>query len=180
MDSMQLRSGEPVYHPKYGFGVLRGIRGDGMGNLVQESASGAVEIYYEVDLAGGGSLFVPVGRAEMVGLRRLTNSLETIFKCITEASSALPEDNRERLAGLRRSEQSREPHALREAVRDLIAARRDSPMTNPERKWLDQACRRLSAEAAIVEGIPESAAHAAIQAAIAGAIATPTRVASSA
>jgi RNA polymerase-interacting CarD/CdnL/TRCF family regulator len=166
MEATQLGSGDPVYHPKYGFGVIRGIRDHDIGHLVQESASGAAESYYEVDMAVGGSLFVPVGRAEMVGLRRLSNSLEAIFKCFRAASSALPEDSRERMADLRRCEQSREPQALREAVRDLVAIRRNCALTNPEKKWLDQACRRLSVEAAIVEGISESAAYAAILAAV--------------
>ncbi|MGE5601463.1 MAG: CarD family transcriptional regulator [Nitrososphaerales archaeon] len=161
-----LRAGEPVYHPKYGFGVVRGIRDQGMGHLVEPSASGETEAYYEIDITGEGTLFVPVGRAGMVGLRRLTNGLATIFACLASDGAALPADSRQRLAGLRQSEQAREPEALPEAVRDLLAVRRTGQLTSSERKWLDHACRRLSAEAAIVDHIAESEAHAAILAAV--------------
>lgn len=165
----QLRAGEPVYHPKYGFGVVRGIRDHGMSHLVEANASGVTEAYYEIDITGEGTLFVPIGRAEMVGLRRLTNSLAAIFECLASEGAMLPQDSRQRLAGLRQSEQAREPEALPQAVRDLIAVRRNAPLSNPERKWLEHACRRLSSEAAIIEHIPESEAYAAIVAAVAAA-----------
>jgi RNA polymerase-interacting CarD/CdnL/TRCF family regulator len=178
MDSMELRlderlrAGEPVYHPKYGFGVVRGIRDEGMGHLVEQSPGGVTEAYYEIDITGEGTLFVPVGRAAMVGLRRLTNGLAAIFACLASDGAVLPADSRQRLAGLRQSEQAREAEALPKAVRDLIAVRRNSQLTSSERKWLEHACRRLSAEAAIVDHIAESEAHAAILAAVAAA-ATP-------
>lgn len=165
----ELQAGEPVYHPKYGFGVVRGIRNQGMGHFVEQNAGGATEAYYEIDITGEGTLFVPINRAEMVGLRRLSNSLAAISACLSSDGGTLPEDTRQRLAGLRQSEQAREAGALPEAVRDLIAVRRNSQMTNPERKWLEHACRRLSAEAAIIDHIAESEAYAAILAAVAAA-----------
>lgn len=167
MDSAELRPGEPVYHPKYGFGVVLSIRDQGIGAMAAPGAVGAPEAYYEIEIARSGTLFVPTDRAGMVGLRRLTNSVGAILACLASDGGALPQDTRERLAWLRRSEQAREPAALVEAVRDLLTLRRSSPLSNPERKWLDVACRRLSAEAAIIDRIPESEAHAAITAAVA-------------
>lgn len=167
--SEQLQPGEPVYHPKYGFGVVRGIRDAGMGRLVEPNASGVIEAYYEIDITGEGTLFVPIGRAALVGLRRLTNGLAAICECLASDAAALPADTKPRLAGLKQSEQAREARALPEAVRDLVAVRRGGTLSNPERKWLDQACRRLSAEAAIVDRIAESEAYAAIVAAVTAA-----------
>ena len=168
----QLRAGERVYHPKYGFGVVRAIRDEGLGNLVGRNPNGATEAYYEIEINREGTLFVPVGRAAMVGLRRLSNSLAMISNCLESDAVVLPDDTRERMARLRQLEQAREPQALPEAIRDLLALRRGAALSAPERKWLDQACKRLSAEAAIVDNIAESQAHAAILAAVAGA-ATP-------
>lgn len=183
MDSKELRldeqlgAGEPVYHPKYGFGIVRGIRDEGMAHLTGPSAGAITEPYYEIDITGEGTLFVPIRRAQMVGLRRLSNSLAVIAACLASESGVLPPDGRQRLAGLRLSEQAREAEALPRAVRDLLATRRSSPLSNPERKWLDSACRRLSAEAAAVDHIPVSEAHAAILAAVAAAsVPTPADV----
>jgi RNA polymerase-interacting CarD/CdnL/TRCF family regulator len=107
----------------------------------------------------------------MVGLRRLSNGLAAIFECLASDAAMLPEDSRPRLAGLRQREQAREPEALPEAVRDLIAVQRNNPLSSSERKWLEQACRRLSAEAAIVDDIAEFEAYTAIVAAVAAAAA---------
>lgn len=135
----------------------------------------AAEIYYEIDITGEGTLFVPMRRAQMVGLRRLSNSVAVIAETLASESVGLPEDGRQRLAGLRLSEQAREAEALPCAIRDLLAVRRTSPLTNPERKWLDNVCRRLSAEAAVVDHISVAEAHAAILAVVAAA-AVPARV----
>ncbi len=162
----QLRVGEPVYHPKYGFGVVRGVRAEGMGHLVAQSANGVTETYYEIDITGEGTLFVPTDRAEMVGLRRLSNGLAAIIECLATDGEALAEDSRQRLAGLRQSEQAREANALPEAIRNLVAIRRGTALSNPERKWLEHACRRLSSEVALVDHISETEAYAAIVAAV--------------
>lgn len=170
----QLQAGEPVYHPKYGFGVVRGIRDQGMGRFVEQESAGPTEPYYEINITGEGTLFVPISRAELVGLRRLSNSLAAISACLSTEGAALPDDTRQRLAGLRQSELAREAEALPQAIRDLIAARGASPLSNPEKKWLEHACRRLSAEAAIIDHIAESEAYAAIIAAVAAASQPPT------
>jgi RNA polymerase-interacting CarD/CdnL/TRCF family regulator len=165
--SEQLRAGEPVYHPRYGFGVVRGLLDQGSSLLMGKNPDGAAGAYYEIEIIKEGRLFVPIARATAVGLRRLSNSLATILRCLASDAIMLPENTRERAAWLREREQAREPEALPEAVRDLIAVRSGSTLSNSERKWLDQACRRLSAEASIVDRIAESEAHAAILAAVA-------------
>ncbi len=175
MDSMklraseQLRAGEPVYHPRYGFGVVRGVLDQGSGLLMGKNGDGGAAAYYEIEMSKEGRLFVPVARATAVGLRRLSNGVATIVRCLASDAGMLPEVSRERAGWLRQREQAREPEALPEAVRDLTAVRGRRPLTISERKWLDQACRRLSAEAAIVDHITQSEAHAAILAAIAAA-----------
>jgi RNA polymerase-interacting CarD/CdnL/TRCF family regulator len=133
------------------------------------NGDGPAGAYYEVEIIKEGRLFVPVARATAVGLRRLSNSLATILRCLASDAAMPPEITRERADWLRRREQACEAEALTEAVRDLTAGRSHRTLSNSERKWLDQACRRLSAEAAIVDHITESEAHAAILAAVAAA-----------
>lgn len=163
----QLRAGEPVYHPRYGFGVVRGVLDQGSGPLMGTNGDGGAGAYYEIQIMKDGRLFVPVARATDVGLRRLSNGVAAIRRCLASDAAVLPEVSRERAGWLRQREQAREPEALPEAVRDLIAVRGRRTLSNSERKWLYQACRRLSAEAAIVDHMAESEAYAAILEAIA-------------
>jgi RNA polymerase-interacting CarD/CdnL/TRCF family regulator len=134
-----------------------------------KNGDGGAGAYYEIEIIKEGRLFVPVARATAVGLRRLSNGLATILRCLASDAGMLPEITRERAGWLRQREQAREPEALPEAVRDLIAVRGRRTLSNSERRWLDQACRRLSAEAAIVDHIAEAEAYAAILAAIGAA-----------
>jgi RNA polymerase-interacting CarD/CdnL/TRCF family regulator len=131
---------------------------------------GLTGAYYEIETFKEGRLFVPVARATSVGLRRLSNSLATVLRCLASEAITLPEISRERAGWLRQRSQAHGPEALPEAVRDLVAAGSRSRLSNSERKWLDQACRRLSAETARVDHIGESEAHAAILAAVAAAV----------
>ena len=167
MDSAELRPGEPVYHPKYGFGVVLSIRDQGIGAMAAPSVGGVPEAYYEIEIA----LFRHAFCSDGPGRAGWPTPVDQQRGCDPGVPGVgrgvLPQDNRERLAWLRRSEQAREPAVLVEAVRDLLTLRRSGPLSNPERKWLDVACRRLSAEAAIIDRIPESEAHAAITAAVA-------------
>ncbi len=55
-----------------------------------------------------------------------------------------------------------EPTALAASVRDMVAQSRGRAHTASEREWLNKSCERLSTEAALVDGISKSQAHAAI------------------
>lgn len=162
MGTTLFRSGELVYHPRFGFGTILGITQQDIDHLMRRDAATTAEDYYEIGLFESGTLFVPVARVDTVGLRRLTNGLKVIEACLNSPPDFLPTDSRQRFAGLRACEQAREPDALLRAVRDLTALARDRALTGAEQKWLDQACRRLGTEAALVDDISESAARAAI------------------
>jgi RNA polymerase-interacting CarD/CdnL/TRCF family regulator len=156
------QSGELVYHPRYGFGTVTGIAQQNLGKLVHDDKASAAEDYYEIDLRQSGTLLVPVARVDTVGLRRLTNGLTTIEACLASPPEALIEDGRQRMVQLRAWEQSPEPEALLRAVRDLAAIGRARGLSASEQKWLDQACRRLATEAALVDDIAEVEARAAV------------------
>ena len=55
-----------------------------------------------------------------------------------------------------------EPAALPASVRDMLAQSRGRTLTASEKTWLAKSCERLSIEAALVDRISRSQAHAAI------------------
>lgn len=150
-----LQSGDRVFHPIYGLGVVEG-------RMTRDQAGQTIECY-SVRISDGALLSVPLDRVEAVGLRPIVNSLASIVACLHTPAHTLPDDDRERLARLKAHSQAREPAALSQAVRDLLNRGRDCRLTSADRKWLESACERLSAEAAWVDEVSQEKARAAIQ-----------------
>ncbi len=155
MGARRLRSGDRVFHPTYGFGVIEG--------LTTRDQAGESTDYYGVRLSAGGMLTVPVTRADAVGLRRVVNGLSSIVACLNSPAHPLPDDARQRVAELNARWQAPQPAALVEAVRDLLNRSRDFSLTPGDKRWLNNACERLSAEAALVDAITLDEARTAIQ-----------------
>lgn len=164
--------GDPVFHPKYGFGTVNGLTRHDRVHPIQEPSiadanSDRTEDYYDIQLVEGGTLLVPVSRAESAGLRRLTNGLEAVQVSLCTPAQSLPANARERAAVLRVREQLAEPDALAHAVRDMLAQGQGRSLSAGELAWLDKACQRLSMEIALVDHIRLSEAQAAVQEVIA-------------
>ena len=158
-----LRPGDAIFHPKHGFGAVQALtRRDPAHPLQEVVTSQEAQDYYEVQLSDGGTLLVPVHRAESVGLRLLTNGVAAILTAFHSPTGSLPEDHRARAMTLRARAQSAEPSALADSVRDLLAQSRGRALSASEKAWLDKSCERLSIEAALVDRIPRSQARAAI------------------
>jgi RNA polymerase-interacting CarD/CdnL/TRCF family regulator len=155
MSVEQLKAGDQVFHPMYGFGVVEG--------MTTRDQSGQPAIYYGVRLSAGGVLTVPVVRAEAVGLRRVVNGLKTILASLRSSARPLPDNDRQRIVELKARWQSPQPGALAEAVRDLLARSHARSLTPADKKWLANACERLSDEAARVDAIEVAQARAVIQ-----------------
>lgn len=151
MSANLLRSGERVYHPMYGFGVIESL-------TARDHAD-----YYGIRLSDGTVLSVPVTRAETLGLRPLINSLSAIVAGLRSTASPLPDDDRQRAIELKARWQAPGPAVLTQAVRDLLGRSRTSRLTPADKKWLTNACERLSTEAALVDAIEPTKARAAIQ-----------------
>jgi len=161
MSVKRLAAGDQVFHPMYGFGVVEGMTTrDTTGQVGQKSD------YYGVRLSDGGILSVPVARAEALGLRRVVNSLAAIMACLRSPAHPLPDDDRQRVIELKARWQSPQPAALAQAVRDLLGRSRTRNLTPNDKKWLANACERLSAEAALVDVIELAETRAAIQRAV--------------
>lgn len=163
-------AGDPVYHRAYGFGAISGLTRRDPRHPLQDGASASVsdqaQDYYDIQLTDGGTLLVPVSRADHVGLRPLTNGVAAVTKCLRSPAQSLPEDARKRAAELQARSQNGEPTALAAAVRDMLAHNRDRSLRDNEKAWLDKAYARLVTEAALVDHISKSQARAAILAVV--------------
>jgi RNA polymerase-interacting CarD/CdnL/TRCF family regulator len=165
-----LGPGDVIFHPRYGFGAISGLTRRDPRHPNQDRASAGAsdqtQEYYDIQLMDGGTLLVPVSRAESLGLRLLTNGVAAITICLHSPAQSLPEDARKRAAELQARGQNGEPTALAAAVRDMLAQSRGRALRNSEKAWLDKSCERLSTEAALVDRISRSQAHAAIREAV--------------
>ena len=161
-----LDPGDLIFHPRHGFGTISGLTRRDPLDPIQDGASEGLsdqaQAYYDIQLMSGGTLLVPVSRAERVGLRLLTNSVDAITMCLHSPAQSLPADGRKRAAELWARGQDGEPTALAASVRDMLAQSRGRALTASEKTWLDKSCERLSIEAALVDRISRSQANAAI------------------
>lgn len=155
MSANILQSGDRVFHPIYGLGVIVG--------LTSRDLSGQKTDYYGVRLSDGAVLSVPVSRAEALGLRLVANGMKSVVACLRSPAHALSEDDRQRLAELKTNSQAPQPMALAQTVRDLLSRGRTNRLSPAEQKWLSSACERLSAEVAWVDMIDLQQARASIQ-----------------
>ena len=162
-----LGPGDLIFHPRQGFGTISGLtRRDPLHPIQDLTASEGVsdhaQDYYDIQLMDGGTLLVPVSRAERVGLRPLTNGIDAITICLHSPAESLPGDARKRAAELWTRGQNGEPTAVAAAVRDMLAQSHGRTLTTSEKAWLDKSCERLSIEAALVDRISRAQARAAI------------------
>jgi RNA polymerase-interacting CarD/CdnL/TRCF family regulator len=165
-----LGPGDLIFHPRHGFGTISGMtRRDPLQPIMEgagEGVSDVTQAYYDIQLMDGGTLLVPVSREARVGLRLLTNGVDAITLCLNSPAESLPADARKRAAELWARGQIGEPTALAASVRDMVTQSRGRTRTASEKAWLDKSCERLSTEAALVDRIPRSQAHAAIWAVV--------------
>ena len=159
--------GDLVLHPTQGFGTISGVTRRDPLNPIQdvaviEGAPDQAQDYYDIELMDGGTLFVPVSRAERIGLRLLTNGIDAITICLHSPAQSLPGDARKRAAELLARGQIGAPTALADSVRDMVAHSRGRKLSISEKEWLDKSCKHLSIEAALVDRISKAQAYAAI------------------
>jgi len=156
MSFQRLQPGDRISHPMYGLGVV-----EGMTTLDRD---GRATDFYRVRLSRGSSMLtVPVDRAQALGLRLIVNGLAITVACLHAPIRPLPDNDRERVVQLQACWQAPQPAALAGAVRDLMGRSRTRRLTPGDKRWLANACERLSAEAALVDAIDLFQARATIQ-----------------
>lgn len=155
MSFQRLQPGDRISHPTYGLGVVEGT--------TTFNQNGKATEFYSVRLTKDSLLTVPVDRAEALGVRRIVNGLAAIVACLHAPVHALPDDDHERSLWLKACWHAPQPGALAEAVRDLVGRSRAYRLTPADKRWLANACERMSVEAASVDAIDVLEARDAIQ-----------------
>ncbi len=151
----RFKPGDRVVHPRFGFGVIQGS--------TAHEQDGNTTVYYSIELTDGSLLSVPKARAEELGLRRTVNTLADTVACLRSRARPLPDNTRLRVAELHARWQEAQPTALVLAVRDLLGFARKRRLTTSDKKWLSNACERLSMEASMVDKIELAEARATIR-----------------
>jgi RNA polymerase-interacting CarD/CdnL/TRCF family regulator len=139
--------GEQVVHPQYGVGQIVKLED-------REFERGDIRRYYEIDIPGGSTVWVPVDRSDS-GLRRLAHQSE-LARCREILKShplPLMEDGRVRQSALVARLKQGTLAAQCEVLRDLSAFVAHKPTYGTITGFLEAVLRVLCQEWAIVEGI---------------------------
>lgn len=155
MSFQRLQPGDRIFHPTYGLGVVEGT--------TTFDQDGRATEFYSVRLTRDSRLTVPVDRAEALGLRLIVNGMAAVVACLRTPMHQLPSNDRERFIWLKACWRAPQPKALAEGVRDLMGRGRTCRLTPADKRWLVSASERMSAEAALVDGLDVFRAREAVQ-----------------
>lgn len=150
--------GDQVVHPQHGVGQIVKLED-------REFERGDIRRYYEIDIPGGSTVWVPVDRSDS-GLRRLAHQSE-LARCreiLKSRASPLMEDGRVRQSALVAHLKQGTIAAQCEVVRDLFAFVAHKPAYGTITAFLEAMLRVLCQEWALVEGVTISEATAEIHA----------------
>ena len=144
--------GDTVVHPQHGVGQIVQLED-------REFERGHSQRYYEIDIPGGSTVWVPVDTSNS-GLRRLAQKSELALcrEILKAHPSPLMEDGRVRQSALVAHLKQGTIAAQCEVVRDLSAFVAHKPAYGTIMAFLEAMLRVLSQEWAIVEGITISEA----------------------
>ena len=148
--------GDRVVHPQHGVGQIIKLED-------REFERGDIQRYYEIHIAGGSTVWVPVDRSNS-GLRRLAQKSELAHcrEILQARSLPLTEDGRIRQATLVARLKQGTLAAQCEVVRDLSAFVAHKPAYGTITAFLEAMLRVLCQEWAIVQEITISEAMAEI------------------
>ena len=140
--------GERVVHPQHGVGQIVKLED-------KEFERGHARRYYEIDIPGGSTVWVPVDRSN-TGLRRLASKkdLDQCREILKARPLPLTEDGRVRQSELVAHLRQGTIAAQCEVVRDLSAFVAHKPVYGSMPEFLQAMLGVLSQEWAIVEEIP--------------------------
>jgi CarD family transcriptional regulator len=139
--------GDRVVHPQHGVGEIVKLED-------REFERGDTRRYYEIQIPGGSTVWVPVDLSNS-GLRRLARKSELAHcrEILTSRPTPLTEDGRVRQSTLVAHLKQGTIAAQCEVVRDLSAFVAHKPSYGTITAFLEAMLRVLSQEWAIVEGI---------------------------
>jgi len=139
--------GDVVVHPQHGVGRIVKLE-------KREFARGQLRTYYEIDIPGGSTVWVPVDMSNS-GVRRLAHKSD-IVRCrgvLKAQPASLTEDGRVRQSDLVAHLKQGTITAQCEVVRDLTAFVAHKPAIGTIKNFLEAVQGVLCQEWAMVEGV---------------------------
>ncbi len=138
--------GDKVIHPAYGAGTVLEINEKRIGEQQRT--------YYVIQLlTQAGTLMVPVGRAEDLGLRAPVEEPDHVLTVLTSEPVLLSNDHRERQESISTDIRSGDVLKISEAVRDLAHRDREDKLTEADLKLYRQAQDFLVGELALSQDV---------------------------
>lgn len=149
---MTFKVGDQVVHPQHGVGHVVKLED-------KEFETGLIRLYYEISMAGGSTVWAPVGLG-VVGLRRLAGKSE-ISRCreiLVSLPMPLTDDARSRQSNLAARLKQGTIVTFCEVLRDLYAHGEHKSLYGSMAGFFRQTQNVLCQEWATVEGITISEA----------------------
>jgi CarD family transcriptional regulator len=146
--------GDRVVHPIHGAGLVKGIKKQ---DLLEQ-----YHRYYVIDLAvDDRTLMIPVGNAEEIGLRSISQEpvLSQVWHTLDATADTLSNDYKKRQKRIQEKLKTGNLIKVAEVIRDLSTLEREDHLTSFDTKLLDRAQQFLACELALVEGVQVSEAE---------------------
>jgi RNA polymerase-interacting CarD/CdnL/TRCF family regulator len=170
---MAFKTGDAVFHPVRGAGVVTGI--------AKRKWDGEVRRYYRIKLLGhpDTKVMVPESTAKDIGLRHAMSQtkLKKVWRVLRGDPRKLPKDHKDRYAVIEEKLHTGDAFEVAEAVRDMAWRRKQAgKFTTKGKRIYDEAVMLLAGEIAAVQEIEmeeaEGQVHAKLQESLAPASAS--------
>lgn len=147
---MAFKTGDAVFHPVRGAGVVTGIE--------SRKRGGEKRRYYTIKLLGhpGTKVMVPANTAEEIGLRHAMSQtkLKKMWHVLCGDPRKLPKDHKDRYAVIEEKLHTGDAFEVAEAVRDMAWRRKqEGKLTTRGKRIYEEALMLLAGEIAAVQEI---------------------------
>jgi len=147
---MAFKTGDAVFHPVRGAGVVTGIK--------NRKRDGEKREYYTIELLGhpGTRVMIPASTAKEIGLRRAMSQtkLKKVWRVLRDDPKKLPKDHQDRYAVIQEKLHSGDSLEVAEAVRDMAWRRmEEGKLTTRGKRIYEEAIMLLAGEIAAVQEI---------------------------
>jgi RNA polymerase-interacting CarD/CdnL/TRCF family regulator len=147
---MAFKTGDAVFHPVRGAGVVTGIE--------SRKWDGEKRRYYSIKLLGhpGTKVMVPANTAEEIGLRHAMSQtkLKKMWRVLCGDPRKLPKDHKDRYAVIEEKLHTGDAFEVAEAVRDMAWRRKqEGKLTTRGKRIYEEALMLLAGEVAAVQEI---------------------------
>lgn len=142
--------GDKIVYPMHGAGIIEAVE--------EREVLGETQKYYVMNMSlGNMQVFIPVGKEEYFGLRRVVdgNTIDEVLNQTWLDASSLPSDSNQRYRQYTEKLKSGNLFQIAQVVHDLTMRNRDKVLPTGEKTLLDNAKQILLSELVLVKDIEE-------------------------